>query len=69
MPHPVVNTKVDRAVEAIENLALAVAQSVAVGGGAMAYDQVKDARAECADALREFLAPTIRVVTDNGQRV
>jgi len=54
MPHPVVNTKIDMLTEAIEGLAVAV--------HAEDYDSVVAARNILSDALREFLAPTLRVV-------
>lgn len=59
------NTKVERVVEAFE--AMAVAVSVAsrdtVPSSALAmFDDVANARREAADALREFLKPTLRVV-------
>lgn len=61
MASPAVNTKVERVVESFENMAIAVASKD--------HESVRDARKECADALREFLAPTIRLATDNGNRV
>jgi len=63
MAHPVVNTKVEVVVEAIENMALACAESVHVGGGPDAFQKVADARKTCTDALRSFLQPTLRLVS------
>lgn len=63
MAHPVVNTKVEKVVEAWEEMALACAGSIQVGGGHSAYQRVVDARAACAEALREFLQPALRVVS------
>lgn len=62
MSTPQANTKVERAVEAIEDLALAVAESVQVGGGAPAFKRVQESREELRDALREYIQPVLRAV-------
>lgn len=61
MAQPIINTRVERVVEAFENMAIGVA--------AKDHDAVVVARQECADALRDFLAPTIRLATNDGERV
>lgn len=71
MSTPASNTKVEILAEAIENMALAVAAAVAEHrpppkGPQAAYDNVMQARKAVADALREFLQPTLRVVEGNG---
>jgi hypothetical protein len=57
-------TKVERAVESIEALANAVytLREKPDDDRAAAHRDVIDARAECAEALKDFLAPTLRVV-------
>lgn len=57
MASPQVNYKIERATEAIEGLAVAVAAA----RGRQMLD-VSDARQELREALAEFLAPTLRVV-------
>lgn len=66
------NTKIERAVEAIESLTIAVvtAQHGVVGlpdETRRRYENVKDARQELRDAFAEFLSPVLRVVTPEGQ--
>jgi hypothetical protein len=61
MAHPAVNTKVELAVESIEDLAVAVCSRD--------HDAVQAARKLCADSLRDLLQPVIRVMTNNGERV
>jgi hypothetical protein len=61
MATPIINTRVERVVEAFENMAISAA--------AKDHDAVLLARKECADALRECLAPTIRLATTDGERV
>jgi selenocysteine lyase/cysteine desulfurase len=58
------NTKVERVVEAIEGLTVAVAANVHGGGDTHGskFEDVLHAREEVATALREFLQPTLRVV-------
>jgi hypothetical protein len=58
-----VNYKLERAAEAVEDLAVAVA--VSVRDAPNGADNVSNARKELRDALAEFLAPTLRVVGDN----
>ena len=55
-----VNYKLERAAEAVEDLAVAVA--VSVRDAPNGKDHVSDARKELRDALAEFLSPTLRVV-------
>lgn len=72
MASPAQNTKIERAVEAIESLTNAVIASHGEKDprrGAALYQNVTDARAECAEAFREFLAPTLRLATHEGERV
>jgi hypothetical protein len=62
---PQANTKIERAVEAIESLALAVCiaqKALPMNRKGEAIKNVADARAECRTAFREFLIPTLRVV-------
>lgn len=61
------NAKIERAVEAVENLTVAVvaAQSAIAGLPAECerrYNDVRDARKELRTAFGEFLAPVLRVV-------
>ncbi len=58
MAHPAVNTKVEQVVESIEDMVIAVS--------ARDHDAALVARTECANALREFLAPTLRLVSGNS---
>jgi hypothetical protein len=58
---PIITTKIERVVEAFENMAISAA--------AKDHEAVLAARQECAEALREFLAPTIRLATNDGERV
>lgn len=73
MASPIVNTKVERVIDAFENMALAVAAAQSSGTGVaskkQAHADLVAARTEAADALRECLAPVIRVATVNGERV
>ena len=71
MAHPAVNTKVELVVESFEALINAVVAHHAPSNelrGAT-FTGIADARKDCADALREFLAPAVRVVANNGERV
>jgi hypothetical protein len=70
MSNPVVNTKIERAVEAIESLTVAVAANVARGKGephGSRFQDVKEARDELATSFRDLLQPTLRVVGGTGQ--
>jgi hypothetical protein len=60
MAHPAVNTKVERAVEAVESLARACAAKDSGDFGNEA--NIADARTELADALRDVLQPVLRLV-------
>ncbi len=62
--NPQIETKIERAAEAVEALALAIvaAQSTPTERALAAFEVVKDAREEFKAALREMLAPTLRVV-------
>lgn len=63
MSNPQTNTKIERVVEAFEELAVAVAVSVKGNEEPRkAFDAVAFARVETATALREFLQPTLRVI-------
>jgi len=65
---PQANTKIERAVEAFESLAIAVVEaqrgnsSEMPGQRRMLFDNVQDAREELRNALAEFITPTLRVV-------
>ena len=61
MASPQVNTKIERAVEAIESLSVAVAAQVRAKN-TTSFQNVVDARQELRDALAEFVAPILRVV-------
>ena len=71
MASPQANTKIERAVEAIEDLAIAVVaaqqpnRSGFIGERQGRYNVVRDARQELRDAFAEFITPTLRVVTDD----
>lgn len=72
MASPQANTKIERAVEAVEGLTVAVVASQHNRAGlpsesAMRYANVRDARQELRDAFAEFLSPVLRVVTPEGQ--
>lgn len=77
MPTPQQNTKVEMLVEAIETFTINVAQGIVAASQPNinprhANDlhlQRTDAREEMASALREFLAPTFRVITEREERV
>lgn len=63
MSSPAVETKIELVTEAIESLTRAVVAHQANPSNPRAcYDHVRDARAEVANALRELLTPTLRVV-------
>ncbi len=70
MSNAVSNTKIERVIEAIESMALAVAVSLHSNPPIFktpplaAFDAVADARKEARDALADFLKPTLRVVGD-----
>lgn len=61
---PAPRTKVERAVESIETFtnAIITLREKADDDRAHAMRDVVEARAECKDALMDFLAPTLRVV-------
>ena len=61
MALPQVNTKIERAVEAVESLTVAVVNA-AHQGNRESFDNVKDARQELRVAFSEFITPTLRVV-------
>lgn len=83
MASPQANTKIERAVEAVEGLTVAVvaAQATTLSApdvgehkrrppnySALArFHNVRDARQELRDAFAEFLSPVLRVVTPDGQ--
>jgi hypothetical protein len=72
MASPQANTKIERAVEAVEGLAVAVVAAQVHKSGAasesrMRFDNVGDARQELRDAFAEFLSPVLRVVTTDGR--
>jgi len=66
MASPQANTKIERAVEAVEGLTVAVVAAQTkphpFGGSNTLYNNVKDARQELRDAFAEFLAPVLRAV-------
>lgn len=63
---PAVATKIERAVESIEALTVAVSaaqqRTLTVTQREAAVMNVADAREECHTAFREFLMPTLRLV-------
>jgi len=61
MATQIVNTKIEKVVEAFESLAIATAAPY-TGPAESRMDNILMARADLAAALREFLAPTLRVV-------
>lgn len=69
MSSPQTETKIERVTEATESLAIAVVtMRNATGDGALrAFDAAKAAREEYKAALRELVAPTLRVVTQTDQ--
>jgi hypothetical protein len=68
MASPQANTKIERAVEAVESLTLAIIiAQIGKKHGSPRFDDVKDARQELRDAFAEFLSPVLRVVTPDGQ--
>jgi hypothetical protein len=73
MASPQQNTKIERAVEAVEGLSIAVVaaqlgnKSGLPGESKMRYNNVQDARQELRDAFADFLSPVLRVVTPEGQ--
>ena len=74
MASPQANTKIERAVEAVEGLTVAVVATQRGNklpggriGERMRSDDVRDARQELRDALADFLSPVLRVVTPDGQ--
>lgn len=65
MSNPQTEIKIERAVESIESLTLAiVANNLATDASDRrnTYQSVQDAREECKTALRDFITPTLRVV-------
>jgi hypothetical protein len=69
MTNPQTETKIERVTEAAESLTVAVisAQGTSGDSALRAFDRVKDAREEYKAALRELIAPTLRVVGDQGR--
>ena len=67
MSNPVINTKVERVVESMENLAIQAARAT-MSNTPSAVADVHDARDEAATALRELLQPTLRVVGGTAAR-
>jgi hypothetical protein len=67
MASPQANTKIERAVEAVESLTVAVvaAQRGKRDESVMRFTNVKDARQELRDAFSEFITPTLRIVSNN----
>jgi hypothetical protein len=59
------NMKIERVIEAIENLSIQAARATMTPTPSSVAD-VRDARAEAATALREFMQPTLRVVGGTG---
>lgn len=64
LPNPAARTKIERVVESFESLTNAVytLREKADDDRVKAMGDVVDARAECSEALGDFLAPTLRVV-------
>jgi hypothetical protein len=77
MTTPQQNTKVEALVEAIENFSINIAQGIVAAAnhrinGQHArdlHDLRQGARAEMASALREFLQPSLRIITEREERV
>jgi hypothetical protein len=72
MATPQQNTKVETLVEAIETFAINIAQGIAAtryADAAQLHEERLVARKEMADALRDFLAPSFRVITERENRV
>ena len=72
MASPQQNTKIERAVEAVESLTIAVVaaqikKSGVPGESRMHYTNVSNARQELRDAFADFLSPVLRVVTPEGR--
>jgi len=63
MSNPQQTTKIEQVTEAIEALVLAQTVAITSGGGHHFHEQILIARTELADALKELLTPTLRVVT------
>lgn len=59
------NTKIERVIEAFENLSIQAARATMTHTPSSVAD-VRDAREEAATALREFMQPTLRVVGGTG---
>lgn len=76
-PTPQQSTKVESLVEAIENFSINIAQGIVAASQAQIngqhardlHDLRIDAREEMASALREFLSPSLRVITEHEKRV
>lgn len=67
-PSPIVATKIERTVEAIESLSVAIVASIVHDDrtkAAALFDNVANARKEVRDALQDLVAPTLRVVASN----
>lgn len=64
MSTPAQNTKIERVVEGVESLAVAVVahQAAEKGRRGRTFNVVLEARKELHGALAEFLRPTLRVV-------
>jgi hypothetical protein len=71
MPNSATNTKIEATVEALESLTNAIVAHQAPNNpmSGATFQNIADARKELKTALSEFLAPTIRLATDNGVRV
>jgi hypothetical protein len=70
MSNPVSETKIELVTESIEALVLAtvVAATAADKDHALNHQNVLDARETLKGSLRQFLAPSLRVVASEGQR-
>lgn len=74
MTTPQQNTKIETLVEAIETFSIAIARDVAYppAAGTQARcvaEEREEAREEMASALRDFLAPSLRVITEVEHKV
>lgn len=74
MGSPQENTKIEQIAEAIESLVLATAASLAATGfhvspskSAQLQTGIENARQELSSALRDFLQPSLRVVTSKTE--
>ena len=61
-PQAQANYKIERAAEAVESLAVAVAAAQGHPVPSKMFNNVRDARQELREAFAEFLSPVLRVI-------